>query len=47
MLSCAVHYTGESSFEVKTEADSSDHSRLHTEKNLYTCTQWENYFYLR
>jgi len=36
--------TGESSFEVKTEADSSDHSRLHTQENRYTCTQCEKRF---
>ena len=41
MLSCCVHYTGESSVEVMTEADSSDHSKLHTRENQYTCTQGE------
>jgi len=41
MLSCALHCSGENSFEVKTEADSSDHRRLHTQENQYTCTQCE------
>jgi len=41
MLSCALFYTGESSFEVKTEADSSDDSWLHTQENQYTCAHCE------
>jgi len=41
MLLCALFYTGESSSEVETEADSSEYSRLHTRENQYTCTQCE------
>jgi len=41
MLFCALFYTGESSFEVETEADSNDHSRLYTRKKQYICTQCE------
>jgi len=44
MLSCALHCSGESSFEVKIEADSSDHSRLNTQENQYTCTQCKKRF---
>jgi len=32
--------------ELKTEADSGDHSSLHTKENQYTCTQREKRFFL-
>jgi len=41
MLFCTLFYTGEGSFELQTEADSNDDSRIYTRQNQYTCTQCE------